>query len=133
VAELIVVQLAQWIYSRTREFEADAYGLELCRRAGYDMKQCLEAFDILRSYSLDHHDIDGVYGPVEEYELDPRRAANHFDWLFIESRLWVVRHRRSHPAIVERLEMLRAQMESTLARAASANPLNADNRGPTPA
>jgi Zn-dependent protease with chaperone function len=110
LAVLLLYQLQRWMYSRDMELAADAYALELCRKAGFEPKQCLECFDILSRYMLDHHDIDGVYGTDEELELNPQLAANPIDRLYIESRLWMARHRRSHPAIQERRRALLSQI-----------------------
>jgi predicted Zn-dependent protease len=110
LAVLILHQLPKWIYSRDMELAADAYALELCRKAGFDLSKCLECFDILSRYLLDNHDLDGVYGTDEELELDPQLAANRIDRVYIEARLWVARHRRSHPAIQERRHVLLSQI-----------------------
>jgi predicted Zn-dependent protease len=75
LAVLALEQLARWLYSRDNELAADAYALDLCRKAGFDLKRCLQCFDILTWYSLDIHDLDGVYGSDEEIELDPDRAS----------------------------------------------------------
>jgi Zn-dependent protease with chaperone function len=109
-AALVISQLPQWIYSRDMEFAADAYALELCRKSRFDLRRCLECFDILSRYMLDHHDLDGVYGTDEELELDPKFAANPIDRLYVEARLWFARHRRRHPAIHERRQALLAQI-----------------------
>jgi predicted Zn-dependent protease len=106
LAVLLLNQLQRWIYSRDMELAADEYALELCRKAGFDLRRCLECFDILSRYMLDNHDIDGVYGTDEELELNPQVASNAVDRLSIEVRLWVARHRRSHPAIQERRHAL---------------------------
>jgi predicted Zn-dependent protease len=110
LAILVVSQLPRWIYSREMELAADAYALELCRRAGFDARRCLECFDIISQYLLDHHDVDGVYGSDDELELDPHLATNPIDRLYIETRLWMARHRRSHPAIQERRRTLLSQI-----------------------
>lgn len=113
LAVLLLYQLPRWIYSRDMELAADAYALELCRKAGFDARRCLECFDILSAYMLDHRDLDGVYGSDEELELDPKLAANPIDRVYIESRLWVARHRRSHPGIHERRRALLSRIERT--------------------
>jgi predicted Zn-dependent protease len=105
-AALVLSQLPNWIYSRDMELAADAYALELCRKSGFDLRQCLECFDILSRYMLDHHDVDGVYGTDEELELDPKLADNPIDRLYIEGRLWIARHRHWHPSIDERRQAL---------------------------
>ncbi|HTZ01803.1 MAG TPA: M48 family metalloprotease [Xanthobacteraceae bacterium] len=110
LALLALSQLPKWIYSRDMEFAADAYALKLCRKAGFDPAKCLECLDILSRYLLDNRDLDGVYGSDDELELDSQQAANAVDWLFIEARLWLARHRRSHPAIQERRRALLSQL-----------------------
>jgi Zn-dependent protease with chaperone function len=110
LAAFLLIAFSRWIHSRTHEIEADAYALEICRRAGFDMKKCLECFDILSWYMLDHHDVDGVYGSQVELELDPKLAANPIDRLYIEIRLWFARHRRQHPSVHERRQLLLAQI-----------------------
>jgi predicted Zn-dependent protease len=110
VVILTILGLTNWIYSREMELAADAYALELCRKAGFDLKQCLESFDILRWYLLDYRDLDGIYGTDEESEIDPKLAANPIDRLYLEARLWLARRRRSHPAIHERRRILQLQI-----------------------
>src|SRR6516162_1018487 len=112
LAALVLSKLPEWIYSRDMEFAADAYALELCRKSGFDLRHCLECFDVLSRYMLDHHDLDGVYGTDEELELDPTLAANPIDRLYVEARLWFARHRRWHPAIHERRQALLAQVKA---------------------
>lgn len=103
---------SKWLYSRQNELAADAYALDLCRRAGFDPKECLKCFDILAWYSLDHNDFDGVYGQDEELELDPDRATGRLDRAYVEARLWWARHRRAHPSIHERREVLLKRLNS---------------------
>jgi len=107
---LVLEYLSRRLYSRDHEFWADAYAIGLCRRAGFDPKQCLQCFDVLSRYSLDHHDLDGVYGSDDEIELDPAQAANAVDRVYIEFRLWRARHRRSHPSLHERRQTLLKQI-----------------------
>jgi predicted Zn-dependent protease len=110
VAIFVFECLSRLLYSRDHEFWADAYGIGLCRRAGFDPTQCLQCFDVLTRYSLDHHDLDGVYGSDEEIELDPARATGPVDRAYIGFRLWCARHRRSHPSIHERRQTLLKQI-----------------------
>ena len=110
LAALALYGLARLIYSRDMELAADAYALELCRKAGFEPKQCLEAVDILTWYLLDNHNTDAVYGTDVELELDPQQATNLIEKVYIESRLWLARHRRSHPAIYERRQLLLSQI-----------------------
>jgi Peptidase family M48 len=106
LAFIALERLARWLYSRDNELAADAYALDLCRKAGFDLKRCLQCFDILSWYLQDIHDLDGVYGSDEEIELDPDRATNSIERISIELRLWRARHRRSHPGLHERRQIL---------------------------
>lgn len=45
-----------------RETVADVYALHLCIAAGYEGAQCLELFDALERFALDHGDLDTVFG-----------------------------------------------------------------------
>jgi predicted Zn-dependent protease len=109
LAVLALIQLPKWVYSRHMELAADAYALELCRKSGFDLQKCLECFDILSEYMLDHRDVDGVYGADEELELDPKLTANPIHRLYIQARVWMAQHRRTHPSINERRQALLSQ------------------------
>ena len=110
-AALVLYGLARRVYSREMEFAADARALVHCRMAGFEPRQCLLAFDILAWHLLDNRALDAVYGTDDELELDPHLAANPLDWAYVESRLWLLRHRRSHPSIVERRQALLAEID----------------------
>lgn len=114
LATLLLYQMQRWIYSRDMELAADAYALELCRKAKFDLRHCLECFEILGRYMLDNRDLDGVYGTDEELELNPQLASNPIDRLSMEARLWLARHRRSHPAIQERRRALLSKIGADL-------------------
>jgi Zn-dependent protease with chaperone function len=111
LAVLALLQLPKWVYSRHMELAADAYALELCRKSGFDLQKCLECFDILSQYMLDHRDVDGVYGADEELEPDPKLTANPIHRLYIQARVWMAQHRRTHPSINERRQALLSQHE----------------------
>jgi Zn-dependent protease with chaperone function len=106
LAFIALERLARWLYSRDNELAADAYALDLCRKAGFDLKRYLQWLDIVSWYLLDIHDLDGVYGSDEELELDPDRATNSIGRISIELRLCRARHRRSHPGLHERRQIL---------------------------
>jgi predicted Zn-dependent protease len=118
LAALVLHNLVQRTYSREMELAADTYAIDLCQKAGYDLHECLRAFDILSWYLLDYGDVDGVYGSDDELTLDPRQAAGPLNWVYIEARLWLTRHRRSHPAIAERRRTLLAVIVKSPAPAA---------------
>ncbi len=106
LAALILRGLARRIYSREMELAADARALVHCRMAGFEPRKCLGAFDILTWYLLDNRNLDAVYGTDTELELAPRSASNLLDRAYIELRLWLTRHRQSHPALHERRNAL---------------------------
>ena len=108
---------SSWLYSRENELAADAYALDFCMRSGFDPKLCLQCFDILSWYALDHNDFDGVSGLDEELELDPKDATGTIDRIYIEARLWLARHRRSHPSIHERRRILLTHLSEVEAAA----------------
>jgi predicted Zn-dependent protease len=112
LALLMVEFLSRRLYSRNHEFWADAYAIGLCRRAGFDPMACLQCFDVLTRYSLDHRDLDGVYGSDAELELDPGAAGNTVSRALIELRLWAARHRRPHPSLHERRQTLLKQISA---------------------
>lgn len=86
------------ILSPEHETAADAYALNLSLVAGYDPDRCVEAFDILEAYVLDHGDLDGVFGPDE--------SANT-DWL-AQARAWTWQRMRGYPSLRERRAALQA-------------------------
>jgi Zn-dependent protease with chaperone function len=60
------------MFSTEDETAADAWALDRCVAAGYRGEKCLELFPILEKISLDHRDVDGVYGTDAELaELEP--------------------------------------------------------------
>lgn len=110
---LIGIELwSRWLYSRENELAADSYAFDLCRKMGFDLEQCLTCFNIFRWYALEHNDFDGVFGLDAETELDPKLATGAIDRMYIEARLWLARHRRSHPSIDERRQILRARLSA---------------------
>ena len=113
--------LVGWLYSCENELAADVYALDLCHKAGFDLKRCLQFLDILSWYMLDMHDLDGVYGTEEEIELDPDQATSSIGRISIELRLWRARHRRSHPSIHERRQILLARIADMERNGKSAN------------
>jgi Zn-dependent protease with chaperone function len=131
LAVLVFERLARWLYSRDNELAADAYALDLCRKAGFDPKRCLQCFDILSWYLLDIHDLDGVYGSDEELELDPDRAANSIGRISLELRLWRARHRRSHPGLHERRQILLSRIADLASKDRLSTDVKAVSAAPT--
>jgi predicted Zn-dependent protease len=112
LALLLVEFLSRRLYSQDHEFWADAYAIGLCRRADFDPTACLQCFDVLTQYSLDHRDLDGVYGSDAELELDPGAAGTTLSRALVEVRLWAARHRRPHPSLHERRQTLLKQISA---------------------
>lgn len=94
--------LESHLYGPKTECEADRHGLDLCLKAGYDGRKCLEFFDLLEQRALDVGDLDIVYGPDMESddELDENAA-----WT-TKARIWAWQRRRGYLPIRDRRQML---------------------------
>jgi predicted Zn-dependent protease len=88
------------------EAEADARALNLCTAAGYDPARCIEAFDVLERYALDHGDIDVVFGP--EHLSD---GTNPGRWLIAGQR-WLWQRARGYPTLRERKAALLSRLRT---------------------
>lgn len=100
---VLLLRAAEWLLiGPEAESAADKYALELCRRAGYDGRRCLEFFDILEAHGLDHRAIDAVFGSEESLANDVQAVRQ---WA---SRLqeWGRRRFAGYPPIRERKEAL---------------------------
>jgi len=95
VAARLIRSAERIAYTREQERAADSYGLDLCLAAGFDGRRCLEAFDTLQAYALDHGAIDAVFGPERSISLGP---------------LDKLRGVGQYPSILERREALQAQL-----------------------
>jgi len=93
------------IYSHENELAADRRGIELCLKAKFEGAQCLSALDVMKQFSLDYGDLDGVYG-VEDAEL----AEDPAEWLLFKARAAI--QKRSHPAIEDRRALLKEFLAS---------------------
>ena len=94
------------IYGPEQECEADRSALELCVKAGYDGRKCVELFKKLEKFALDMGDITAVYGPDhpdDDPAEDPSWGARIRQWL----------HERKHGylSVRDRYEKLLAQLE----------------------
>lgn len=99
---LVFSLLERRVYGPERECDADRYSIDLCDRAGYDPKLCLEWFDIMEHLALDAGDIDIVHGPDAESddELDPSA-----DWK-TRTRIWWWQRTRGYLPIRDRKQRL---------------------------
>jgi hypothetical protein len=104
------------LFSPEKEAAADLWAIDRCLEAGYAGEQCLEAFRALEAHSLDHHDIEGVFGRSEEpaSEAPAERAE---PWaglttLMEKARAWKWHVRRGYPSLRAR----RAAIEERIAR-----------------
>src|SRR5215831_16988368 len=57
------------------------------------------------------------HGADEELELDPKLTANPIHRLYIQARVWMAQHRRTHPSINERRQALLSQTANSESRA----------------
>jgi predicted Zn-dependent protease len=98
VAARLLRSAERLAYTPDRERAADSYGLDLCLAAGFDGRRCLEAFDTLQAYALDHRAIDAVFG-AEGRASEPAAGL-----------LGRLRTLGAYPSITERRAALRAQL-----------------------
>jgi predicted Zn-dependent protease len=91
------------LYGPERECQADAYGIDLCIRAGYDPERCLRWFPIMEQVALDLGDRDIVYGPDAESdeELSPNAPR------LTKVKIWAWQRTRGYLPLQDRLEALR--------------------------
>jgi predicted Zn-dependent protease len=91
------------LYGPENEVKADLVGIDLCVKAGYEPKKCLEIFDVLEKFALDMRDLDMVFGPEEaDDELDPDAP------LSTKLRIWIWQRTRGYlPLRDRRREILR--------------------------
>jgi len=99
------------LYGPENEVKADLVGIDLCVKAGYEPKKCLEIFDVLEKFALDMRDLDMVFGPEEaDDELDPDAP------LSTKLRIWIWQRTRGYlPLRDRRHEILRHLEEGTVA------------------
>lgn len=108
VAAALLHGAGRWLMGPERELAADSYALDLCVASGYDGEKCLELFDILEAYTLDHRDLDMVYGPDAAFAPGDSRTV---EWL-AQARTWGWQHARGYPCIRERKALLQAHLEA---------------------
>jgi hypothetical protein len=95
----LLLRSVEWFFiSPEAESAADAKALDLCLAAGYDGKKCLEVFDILEMYALDHRDIDMVFGPDSSMTED---AAGIKRWIG-QAKTWGWQRMRRYLPIRDR-------------------------------
>ena len=80
-----------------RELEADRMAIDLCVRAGYEPRKCLEIFDVLEKFALDVRDHDMVFGP-EDSDGEPHPAAP----LSTRLRVWLWQRTRGYLPLRDR-------------------------------
>jgi predicted Zn-dependent protease len=99
----LLLRAAEWLLIQPEaEAAADAYAFKLCLRAGYDGHRCLEMFDTLEAYALDHGALDAVFGTDDSLANEVQAVRQ---WA---SRLkeWGRRRMHRYPPIRERKEAL---------------------------
>jgi len=99
------------LYGPEAEVKADLLAIDLCVKAQYQAKKCLEIFDILERIALDMRDVDIVFGPDEaDDELDKDAP------LSTKLRIWIWQRTRGYlPLRDRRHEILRYLEEGTAA------------------
>ena len=96
---LILLHLAQrFVSSPENERDADAYGLDLALRAGYDGDKCLESFATLEEYFTEKGASFLVHGPEAAY----RPTDDAFGEWKARAEVWLYEHATGYPALRER-------------------------------
>jgi hypothetical protein len=108
-AMLYVRSAARLLNGPDNEAAADALALDLCRKAGYEARACLEAFDVLAAYALDHGDIEIVYGP--EPPANPAAQDGLACWI-AAGQEWLWKRRRGYASLEERKAALAARLDA---------------------
>lgn len=103
---LLLKAAERLLFSAEAETAADERALDLCLKAGYDGTKCLQLFDILQSYALDHRDLDLVFGSDASLS-DGARGAQR--WV-TQAKTWGWKRLRGYPSIAERREHLRRRL-----------------------
>jgi hypothetical protein len=102
----LLIRAAEWfLISPEAESDADAYALDLCVRAGFDGRKCLEVFDILEAVALDHRAIDAVFG-----------SGDQLDESVTGIRRWSMQAKRWGAERIRRYKPIRERKEDLLAR-----------------
>lgn len=103
------LRLLQRLWSSpTNEMEADAYALDLCVAAGYDGAKCLELFDIMEAYAIDHGDLDIVFGPEDKVST----PASGLRGLLAKASASAWQHTRGYLSIRDRKEALQNRLKA---------------------
>jgi len=106
IAAAVLTMADHWLNGPENEAAADARSLDLCLAAGYDGARCLELFDLLERYALDHGAIECVFGPEEDLHSV---QEGHHGWR-AAARSWIWRHRYGYLPIRARKEQLLARL-----------------------
>ncbi len=93
------------------ESAADSYALDLCIAAGYNGRRCLELFDILEAYAVDHRDLDGVFGTDESLAAKQREDPNEWQRWLTQAHAWTWQRVRGYPSLRDRRATLITQLE----------------------
>jgi predicted Zn-dependent protease len=99
-AAAAILDAMRWRYGPEEELAADAYALRLCADAGYDLRECLRALDVLEADLLDNGAFSLVYGPEpEDVTAAPGVGESVRNWLW--------ERERGYPSLLERRVRLR--------------------------
>jgi hypothetical protein len=86
------------LHGPERECEADRRAIDLCIRAGYDPRRCLELFAVLERYAAEVGDDDMIHGPDAESDDDLSPDA---PWT-TRARIWLWQRTRGYLPIRDR-------------------------------
>ncbi|HEY5062233.1 MAG TPA: M48 family metalloprotease [Gemmatimonadaceae bacterium] len=103
-------------YGPERENDADAYGIALAMKAGYDGELAVQALAILEMLVLDLGDVSGVFGPENLLDpTDPKHESTAY-----QVQRWVWTHLHGYHPLHERVARVRQLVKSATDRGAVA-------------
>jgi Zn-dependent protease with chaperone function len=103
-------------YGPARENDADAYGIALAMKAGYDGELAVQALAILEMLVLDLGDVSGVFGPENLLDpTDPMHTSTSY-----QVQRWVWTHLHGYHPLHERVATVRQLVKAATDRGAVA-------------
>ena len=100
---LLFRSMSNLLFNSQKESEADRHAVDLCLRAGFDIRKCFGIFDVLEKFALDQRDVDAALGPDDSDETTDGDPAG---WRSRLKSAWY-RVRRGYPSIRERRRQLK--------------------------
>lgn len=106
VLGLIIHLTQRFAFSPERERDADAYGLDLCLKAGYDGEKCLAVMEVIKADYLKHDADELVFGPDAARSVPPELIEQ---WK-AKAKVWAWERMHGYPSVEARRSLLEARL-----------------------